>query len=106
MPRACIMGHPVGHSRSPMLHGYWLRTLGIAGAYEFADVAPEDFEAFFRELGANGFAGGNITIPHKEAAFRLVDRRERAADAIPVAHRTLSGAGFVSPKRLKTSPLA
>lgn len=80
--RACIMGHPVGHSRSPMLHGYWLRTLGIEGTYEHADVTPENFEAFFRGLKRNGFAGGNITIPHKEAAFRLVDRRERAADAI------------------------
>ncbi|MEA2930945.1 MAG: shikimate dehydrogenase [Hyphomicrobiales bacterium] len=81
-PRACIMGHPVAHSRSPMLHGYWLRTLGIAGSYEFADVAPEHFGAFFRGLAANGFVGGNVTIPHKEAAFRLVDRRERAADTI------------------------
>ena len=80
--RACIMGHPVAHSRSPMLHGYWLRTLGIDGTYELADVAPEMFDAFFRGLKANGFAGGNITIPHKEAAYRLVDRRERAADAI------------------------
>jgi shikimate dehydrogenase len=76
------MGHPVAHSRSPMLHGYWLRTLGIDGAYEFADVAPEDFEKFFRGLKQNGFAGGNITRPHKEQAFRLVDRREPAADAI------------------------
>ena len=81
-PRACIMGHPVAHSRSPMLHGYWLRTLGIDGTYEHADVPPEDFETFFRGLRANGFAGGNITIPHKEAAFRLVDRREPAADKI------------------------
>ena len=80
--RACIMGHPVAHSRSPMLHGYWLRTLGIEGAYEFADVPPERFEAFFRGLAANGFVGGNITIPHKEAAFRLVDRRERSAETI------------------------
>ena len=76
------MGHPVAHSRSPMLHGYWLRTLGIDGSYEHADVPPEKFEAFFRGLKRNGYAGGNITIPHKEAAFRLVDRRERAADAI------------------------
>jgi shikimate dehydrogenase len=82
IPRACIMGHPVAHSRSPMLHGYWLRRLGIAGAYEHADVPPEKFEAFFRGLKANGYVGGNITIPHKEAAFRLVDRREPAADAI------------------------
>jgi len=74
MKRACIMGHPVAHSRSPMLHGYWLRTLGIDGSYEFADVAPEKFEDFFRGLKRNGFVGGNITIPHKEAAFRLVVR--------------------------------
>ena len=80
--RACVMGHPVAHSRSPMLHGYWLRTLGIDGAYEYADVAPEKFETFFRGLKRNGFVGGNITKPHKEAAFRLVDRREPAADAI------------------------
>jgi shikimate dehydrogenase len=80
--RACIMGHPVAHSRSPMLHGYWLRTLGIDGSYEHKDVAPEDFEPFFRGLRQNGFVGGNITIPHKEAAFRLVDRREPAAETI------------------------
>ena len=80
--RACVMGHPVAHSRSPMLHGYWLRTLGIDGAYEFADTAPEKFEDFFRNLKRNGYVGGNITKPHKEAAFRLVDRREPAADKI------------------------
>jgi shikimate dehydrogenase len=81
-PRACVMGHPVVHSRSPMLHGYWLRTLGVDGSYEFADTPPEKFEDFFRNLKRNGFVGGNITKPHKEAAFRLVDRREPAADKI------------------------
>ena len=55
-PRACVMGHPVAHSRSPMLHGYWLRTLGIDGSYEFADVAPENFEEFFRGLKRNGLS--------------------------------------------------
>jgi shikimate dehydrogenase len=82
VPRACIMGHPVAQSRSPMLHGYWLKTLGIEGAYERADVPPEEFTAFFRDLPAHGFVGGNITKPHKEAAFRLVDRREGAAETI------------------------
>ena len=81
-PRACVMGHPVAHSRSPMLHGYWLRTLGIDGAYEFADVPPEKFEDFFRNLNRNGYVGGNITQPHKQQAFRLVDRREPAAEKI------------------------
>lgn len=80
--RACIMGHPVAQSRSPMLHGYWLKTLNIEGAYERADIAPEDFPAFFRDLPGHGFIGGNITKPHKEAAFRLVDRREGAAETI------------------------
>jgi shikimate dehydrogenase len=80
--RACVMGHPVAHSRSPMLHGYWLRTLGLDGSYEFQDKTPEEFEAFFPNLKANGFVGGNITKPHKEAAFRLVGRREPAAEKI------------------------
>jgi shikimate dehydrogenase len=82
VPRACIMGHHVAQSRSPMLHGYWLKTLGVHGAYERADVPPEKFTAFFRDLPAHGFVGGNITKPHKEAAFRLVDRREGAAETI------------------------
>src|ERR1700754_485266 len=80
--RACVMGHPVAHSRSPMLHGYWLRTLGIDGSYEFADVKPEDFEGFFRNLNRNGYVGGNTPQPHKQQAFRLVDRREPAAEKI------------------------
>ena len=80
--RACIMGHRVAQSRSPMLHGYWLRVLKVEGAYERADVPPEEFPAFFRDLPGHGFVGGNITKPHKEAAFRLVDRREGAAEAI------------------------
>jgi shikimate dehydrogenase len=80
--RACIMGHPVTQSRSPMLHGYWLKTLKVEGAYERADVPPEDFPAFFRDLPGHGFVGGNITKPHKEPAFRLVDRREGAAETI------------------------
>src|SRR5437660_1024827 len=82
IPRACIMGHPVAQSRSPMMHGYWLKTLGLAGAYERADVAPDDFPAFFRDLRGRSYVGGNITKPHKEVAFRLVDRREGAADTI------------------------
>jgi shikimate dehydrogenase len=80
--RACVMGHPVAHSRSPLLHGYWLKTLGIAGAYDRADVTEADFPGFLRDLQARGYAGGNITIPHKETAFRLVDERDDAAQAI------------------------
>jgi shikimate dehydrogenase len=70
--RACIIGHPVKHSRSPMIHGYWLRTLGIPGAYDRQDVRPEDLPAFLAAMPADGYRGGNVTVPHKEAAYRLV----------------------------------
>jgi shikimate dehydrogenase len=80
--RACVMGHPVAHSRSPMIHGYWLKTLGIQGAYELKDLTPEQFPGFVSELGKNGYIGGNVTAPHKEAAFRAVAGRDEAAEAI------------------------
>jgi len=80
--RACVIGHPVAHSRSPLIHGYWLKTLGIAGAYARADVAEGDFPNFFRHLRSQGYVGANVTVPHKEAAFRLVDARDDAARAI------------------------
>lgn len=82
VPRACVMGHPVAHSRSPMIHGYWLRTLGIPGGYDLKDVAPEAFADFLTHLSAHGYVGGNVTVPHKEAAYQLVQRRDAAAEAI------------------------
>jgi shikimate dehydrogenase len=81
IPRACVMGHPVAHSRSPMIHGYWLATTGIAGAYDLQDVAPGLFPDFVTHLTAHGYVGGNVTVPHKEAAFRLVARRDAVAEA-------------------------
>lgn len=80
--RAFVAGHPIGHSRSPLIHRHWLARYGIDGAYDPVDVAPDDFPAFLDGLAAGGIAGGNVTIPHKEAAFRHVARRDAAADAI------------------------
>lgn len=80
--RACVMGHPVAHSRSPMIHGYWLKTLGIPGAYELKDLTPEQFVPFITNLAANGYVGGNVTLPHKEAAYRTVAARDAAAEAV------------------------
>jgi shikimate dehydrogenase len=76
------MGHPIAHSRSPMIHGYWLEKLGIAGRYELVDRTPEAFADFFTRLAANGYVGGNVTVPHKEAAYRLVDRRDGIAETV------------------------
>lgn len=71
---AGLIGWPIGHSRSPMLHGYWLRRYAIDGAYIPLPVAPGRLADALRGLVALGFAGCNVTIPHKEEAARLVDR--------------------------------
>lgn len=80
--RAFVCGHPIAHSRSPIIHSYWLDRYGIAGSYEAIDVSPERFPGFLAGLSEAGLAGGNITIPHKEAAFAAVPRRDAAAEAI------------------------
>jgi shikimate dehydrogenase len=80
--RAFVCGHPVAHSRSPLIHNYWLREMGIAGTYEGIDVPPEEIGAFLRDFPRMGFAGGNVTLPHKEAAFALASETDKAARLI------------------------
>ncbi|CAN7232150.1 shikimate dehydrogenase [Mesorhizobium sp. LjRoot246] len=80
--KAFVTGHPVKHSRSPKIHGYWLAKHGIDGSYQAIDVAPQDFAVFVKTLQANNYRGGNVTIPHKEAAFALAGRRDQAAEEI------------------------
>ncbi|WP_187968957.1 shikimate dehydrogenase [Aquibium microcysteis] len=80
--KAFVCGHPIAHSRSPLIHGHWLARLGIDGRYEAVDVPPEDFVAFLRGIGPAGYRGGNVTIPHKETAFAVVDAYDDASDLI------------------------
>jgi shikimate dehydrogenase len=77
-PAACIIGWPVAHSRSPLIHRYWLKTHTIAGDYRHEAVAPEDFASFLADLGARGYVGANVTIPHKEAALALSEPDDHA----------------------------
>ncbi|WP_045363807.1 shikimate dehydrogenase [Methyloceanibacter caenitepidi] len=81
-PRACVIGWPVEHSRSPAIHGYWLAHYGIDGAYTKEAVPPENFPAFLSTLSEHGYVGANVTLPHKEAALRTVDDADPAARAI------------------------
>ena len=87
---AGVIGWPVAHSRSPRLHGHWLKTYGIDGAYVPLAVPPSQIEKAIRALPALGFAGANVTVPHKEAALRLADdvddfaRRLGAANTLVV----------------------
>ncbi|MBY0509430.1 MAG: shikimate dehydrogenase, partial [Rhodospirillaceae bacterium] len=71
--KAGVMGWPVDHSRSPALHGFWLKTLGIDGSYVRLPVKPENLTEALRDLPRQGFAGVNLTVPHKEAAMAVVD---------------------------------
>ena len=71
--RAGVIGWPVSHSRSPRLHGYWLRQYRIDGSYEAIAVRPEELPGFIRSLGQGGLRGCNVTIPHKEAVLPLLD---------------------------------
>jgi shikimate dehydrogenase len=86
MRRACVIGWPVEHSRSPLIHRYWLQQYGIDGAYEKESVRPEALARFLGSLGAQGFAGANVTLPHKEAALRLATVADEAARAIGAAN--------------------
>ncbi len=76
---AGIAGWPVSHSRSPRIHGYWLERYGIDGAYVPFAIAPAAFVPAMRGLAAAGFAGANVTVPHKQAAFALCDRVDATA---------------------------
>ncbi|WP_051123058.1 shikimate dehydrogenase [Bradyrhizobium huanghuaihaiense] len=82
-PAACLIGWPAAHSRSPLIHRYWLRTLGIEGGYVIEAVPPEDLRDFVLRLSLRGFVGANVTIPHKEAVLGLStpDARARAIGA-------------------------
>jgi shikimate dehydrogenase len=80
---ACLIGWPAAHSRSPLIHHYWLRTLGIEGGYNIEAVPPEGFAEFVLHLSTHGFVGANVTIPHKERALALSmpDARAQAVRA-------------------------
>jgi shikimate dehydrogenase len=75
---ACVMGWPVEHSRSPLIHGYWLKQHGIAGDYRREAVRPEDFLHFLATLAERGYVGGNVTMPLKDLALELSQPDDRA----------------------------
>lgn len=80
--RAFVIGHPIAHSRSPMLHGYWLAHYGIDATYERRDVAPDALAAFVAAVRTERWAGCNVTVPHKTAIIAHLDRLDATAEAI------------------------
>jgi shikimate dehydrogenase len=75
---ACVIAWPAGHSRSPLIHNYWAKKYGLNAEYRREAVPPEKFVEFVKNLRAHGYVGGNVTVPHKEAALKLSEPDDRA----------------------------
>ncbi len=92
---AGVAGWPIGHSLSPALHGYWIAEHRLDAAYVPLAVRPEEFADVFKALPKLGFRGLNVTLPHKEAAYRLVDVRDDAAEATGAVNTVVFQGGRV-----------
>jgi len=92
-PLALVVGWPISHSRSPIIHGHWLRRLGIAGAYERRPIEPGAFPAFAASIGTGGLVGANVTIPHKVTAFACCDATTDVAKALGAVNTLWRGDG-------------
>jgi shikimate dehydrogenase len=84
--KAGVMGWPVEHSLSPRIHGYWLKQYGIDGSYGLIAVQPAVFAVMVRSLAQEGYAGANVTLPHKEAALKIADTADPTARRIGAAN--------------------
>lgn len=84
--KACVIGWPIQQSRSPLIHGHWLRKYGIAGSYDRVAVPPGEAAAFVRSLESRGLEGCNVTAPHKQAVFDAADWRDPSAVAVGAAN--------------------
>jgi len=93
-PAACIIGWPVDHSRSPLIHNYWLKTYGIAGEYRSEAVPPDQFEGFVQSLAARDYVGANVTVPHKEKALAYA-LPDDCAQAVGAANTLWIAEGFL-----------
>ncbi|MCA1336049.1 shikimate dehydrogenase [Pseudooceanicola marinus] len=86
IPLAGVIGRPIVHSRSPQLHGYWLKSMGLPGHYIPMEVAAEDLREVLRTLPKMGFVGVNVTIPHKESILEIADLVTDRATVIGAAN--------------------
>ena len=89
IPLVAVIGHPISHSKSPRLHGNWLKKLGLQGHYIPVDVEPADFGYILKAMPKMGFVGANVTVPHKHLALMHADHVSDRAALIGAAN-TLS----------------
>ncbi len=108
MRKVCVIGWPIAHSRSPLIHNYWIETYGIADAeYVTFAVSPDGAGDTIRALRSFGFIGANVTVPHKETAFAALDRHDAVAKRLKAVNtivttakglegRNTDGYGFIA----------
>src|SRR6266699_1528688 len=82
---ACVIGWPVTHSRSPLIHNYWIRQLSLSAEYRREAVPADGFADFVAHLADRGYVGASVTVPHKEAALRL-SKPDTLAEAVGAAN--------------------
>lgn len=90
--KAGVIGHPIGHSLSPVIHRHWLKHYGIAGAFERFDIAPEDLGGWVATLADRGLGGVSVTLPHKETVMAFLDHIDERAAAIGAVNLVVAGA--------------
>jgi shikimate dehydrogenase len=81
----CVIGWPIEHSRSPLIHNFWIKQLGLNAEYRREAVPPEQFGEFVKDLAARGYVGANVTLPHKQAAL-TVSAPDAKAEAVGAAN--------------------
>jgi shikimate dehydrogenase len=87
--KAAVIGHPIAHSKSPLIHGHWIKTYRCDGSYEAIDIAPEDLKTRVAELVAAGYRGFNVTIPHKQSIMALCETLDDTARAVGAVNTVL-----------------
>ncbi|MCT4655617.1 MAG: shikimate dehydrogenase [Cohaesibacter sp.] len=86
MPKVFVIGSPISHSKSPLIHNHWIKQKQLLGIYEKIEVLPQNLKSFIRDFAQEGFIGGNVTIPHKEAVLEHVDVIHPTAQRLSAAN--------------------
>lgn len=93
--KAGVIGYPIHHSKSPLIHNHWIKQYGLNGEYTAIEIAPENLTSSVQDLIAQGFAGFNVTVPHKQAIFKLCDYVDETAQAIGAVNTVIIKDGLL-----------
>jgi shikimate dehydrogenase len=93
--KAAVIGHPIKHSKSPLIHNYWIEKYGLAGSYEAIDLSPENLESGLKRLIDEGYTGFNFTVPHKQSMLKICDELDNSAKVVGAVNTALVRGGKI-----------